>query len=46
MPTIPAFEYRCLPNIFLLQVKLFNYLIVPRTEDQRNTEETIAEREE
>ena len=30
----------------LLQVELFNYLIVPRTENQRNTEETLAESEE
>ena len=48
-----AFEYRCLLPVFLvinlLQVGLLrsrvleNYLSVPRTEDRRNTEETVAE---
>ena len=27
-------------------VELFNYLIVPRIEDQRNAEETVAESQE
>ena len=30
----------------LLQIALFNYLTVPRIEDQRNTEETVAESED
>lgn len=29
----------------LLQVEFFNYLTVPRTEDQRNKEETVAKTE-
>ena len=30
----------------LPQVERFNYLIVPRIEDQRNAEETVAESQE
>ena len=50
MPTILDFEYRRLPYIFLVmnlpQVEYFNYLAVPRIEDQRNTDQIDAEIED
>ena len=39
MPTIPDFEY-------LPQVEYFNYLVIPRIEDQRNTDQIDAEIED
>ena len=50
MPTSPEFEYRCFPYIFLVknlpQVEFFNYLTVPRIEDQENTRKIDAETED
>ena len=50
MPTSPEFEYRWLPYIFLVknlpQVEFFNYLTVPRIEDQENTRKIDAETED
>ena len=50
MPTILDFEYRRLPYITLFmnlpQVEYFNYLAVPRIEDQRNTDQIDAEIED
>ena len=50
MPTIPDFEYRRLPYIFLVmnlpQVEYFNYLAIPRIEFQRNTDQIDAEIED
>ena len=48
MPTIRAYEYRHLSLaafsvIDLPQEESFNYLTVPRIENQKNAKETVAE---